>query len=120
MQQSQWHMEHVTSTKAMTKGFWDAIEIWIKKPHVANRRLCGTELLWQQHEVAMDADCLSCAGQIKLHAWSSDNHWSELVSKLESLNEGANRAHSIDVYVRDLLPKNLDRIPRVREVVLLG
>ena len=26
-----------------TGGFWSAIDVWIKKPHVVNKRLCGVK-----------------------------------------------------------------------------
>lgn len=27
--------------KCRPEGFWSAADVWIKKPHVANKRLCG-------------------------------------------------------------------------------
>ncbi|KAM4536522.1 putative tRNA (uracil-O(2)-)-methyltransferase [Odontesthes bonariensis] len=29
--------------KTLPEGFWSAIDVWIKKPHVVNKRLCGTK-----------------------------------------------------------------------------
>lgn len=29
--------------KSNTGGFWSAIDVWIKKPHVVNKRLCGVK-----------------------------------------------------------------------------
>nr|XP_040036582.1 probable tRNA (uracil-O(2)-)-methyltransferase [Gasterosteus aculeatus aculeatus] len=28
--------------KTLPEGFWSAVDVWIKKPHVVNKRLCGT------------------------------------------------------------------------------
>lgn len=27
--------------KCRPEGFWSAVDVWIKKPHVVNKRLCG-------------------------------------------------------------------------------
>ena len=27
--------------KTLPDGFWSAVDVWIKKPHVVNKRLCG-------------------------------------------------------------------------------
>jgi len=32
--------------KSTTEQFMCAVIVWLKKPHVVNRRLCGTELKW--------------------------------------------------------------------------
>ncbi|KAM8897274.1 putative tRNA (uracil-O(2)-)-methyltransferase isoform 2-T2 [Spinachia spinachia] len=29
--------------KTLPEGFWSAVDVWIKKPHVVNKRLCGTK-----------------------------------------------------------------------------
>ncbi|XP_046905134.1 probable tRNA (uracil-O(2)-)-methyltransferase [Hypomesus transpacificus] len=29
--------------KTLPEGFWSAVEVWIKKPHVVNKRLCGVK-----------------------------------------------------------------------------
>ncbi|XP_018526965.1 LOW QUALITY PROTEIN: probable tRNA (uracil-O(2)-)-methyltransferase [Lates calcarifer] len=29
--------------KTLPEGFWSAIDVWIKKPHVVNKRLCGVK-----------------------------------------------------------------------------
>ena len=115
----EWHIAHSMKTKAKEEGFWDAIEIWLKKPHVVNRRLCGAEILWQQNNMMIDTDCLSCVGHISQESWSEKGHWSQLLGVLTGLGKADDQG-CVDVYVRDLLPKQLDVIPRVREVVMLG
>lgn len=27
--------------KSLPEGFWSAVDVWIRKPHVVNKRLCG-------------------------------------------------------------------------------
>lgn len=29
--------------KTLPDGFWSALDVWIKKPHVVNKRLCGVK-----------------------------------------------------------------------------
>lgn len=29
--------------RTLPEGFWSAIDVWIKKPHVVNKRLCGAK-----------------------------------------------------------------------------
>lgn len=29
--------------KTLPEGFWSSIDVWIKKPHVVNKRLCGVK-----------------------------------------------------------------------------
>uniref|UniRef100_A0A3Q1GDU6 tRNA (uracil-O(2)-)-methyltransferase n=1 Tax=Acanthochromis polyacanthus TaxID=80966 RepID=A0A3Q1GDU6_9TELE len=30
-----------SESKSLPEGFWSAVDVWIKKPHVVNKRLCG-------------------------------------------------------------------------------
>ena len=36
----------VESVKSTAEQFMSAVIVWLKKPHVVNRRLCGAELKW--------------------------------------------------------------------------
>ena len=36
----------VESVMCTTEQFMSAIIVWLKKPHVVNRRMCGAELKW--------------------------------------------------------------------------
>lgn len=29
--------------KSLPEGFWSSVDVWIKKPHVVNKRLCGAK-----------------------------------------------------------------------------
>ena len=29
--------------KTLPEGFWSAVDVWVKKPHVVNKRLCGVK-----------------------------------------------------------------------------
>jgi len=39
-------VDQVESVNCTTEQFMSAIIVWLKKPHVVNRRLCGAELKW--------------------------------------------------------------------------
>lgn len=35
--------------KSLPEGFWSAVDVWIKKPHVVNKRLCGVKETESEH-----------------------------------------------------------------------
>ena len=51
----QWKEVHELTTKSNALGFYRALEVWIEKPHVVNRRLSGSILLNQQMVALGDA-----------------------------------------------------------------
>ena len=40
---------HKKSTKGSLELFLKSVSVWINKPHVANRRLCGTKIVAAKH-----------------------------------------------------------------------
>lgn len=40
--------------KTLPEGFWSAVDVWVKKPHVVNKRLCGVKET-ESEEVNRDA-----------------------------------------------------------------
>ncbi|XP_034532640.1 probable tRNA (uracil-O(2)-)-methyltransferase [Notolabrus celidotus] len=40
--------------KTLPEGFWSAVDVWVKKPHVVNKRLCGVKET-ESEEVDRDA-----------------------------------------------------------------
>lgn len=54
------------SSAGTFESFCDAVTIWINKPHVVNRRLCGSKILYQNSATDTTIDdflkeCLSCS-----------------------------------------------------------
>lgn len=54
------------SSAGTFESFCDAVTIWINKPHVVNRRLCGSKILYQNSATDTNIDdflkeCLSCS-----------------------------------------------------------
>uniref|UniRef100_A0A8C8DCP3 tRNA (uracil-O(2)-)-methyltransferase n=1 Tax=Oryzias sinensis TaxID=183150 RepID=A0A8C8DCP3_9TELE len=37
------HLKFPDNCSSPQKGFWSAIDVWLKKPHVINKRLCGVK-----------------------------------------------------------------------------
>lgn len=42
--------------KTLPEGFWSAVDVWIKKPHVVNKRLCGVKETESQNVDREDLD----------------------------------------------------------------
>ncbi|XP_037118567.1 probable tRNA (uracil-O(2)-)-methyltransferase [Syngnathus acus] len=39
----QFEVRFPAECESLPDGFWSAVDVWIKKPHVANKRLCGVQ-----------------------------------------------------------------------------
>ncbi|XP_047242775.1 probable tRNA (uracil-O(2)-)-methyltransferase [Girardinichthys multiradiatus] len=80
--------------KRLPEGFWSAVEVWVKKPHVVNKRLCGateTEsrdvdiedlriLLDKNDEESLqDVFLLLCSGVSPSNTHQKDKPWSSTV-----------------------------------------
>lgn len=37
------HLKFPGECKSLPEGFWSAVDVWVKKPHVVNKRLCGVK-----------------------------------------------------------------------------
>jgi len=40
------NVAEIECVNCTTEQFMSAVIVWVKKPHVVNRRLCGAELKW--------------------------------------------------------------------------
>lgn len=125
------------------EGLWNALQIWLNKPHVVNRRLCGTQNLVEEHVLTQrkdvhfpDPDTYSAIK--KSFVETKDVH--ETVIGLFSGGPDSpvhrkrtadgevvdvTKSHQVDekymeVIVRDLIPKQIDKCPVLRELVILG
>uniref|UniRef100_A0AAX7SQP5 tRNA (uracil-O(2)-)-methyltransferase n=1 Tax=Astatotilapia calliptera TaxID=8154 RepID=A0AAX7SQP5_ASTCA len=76
--------------KSLPDGFWSAVDVWIKKPHVVNKRLCGVKetdskdvdqddlrLLLHDPELFTDALLFMITGASAAH--EADKPWSSSV-----------------------------------------
>ncbi|XP_041842575.1 probable tRNA (uracil-O(2)-)-methyltransferase isoform X2 [Melanotaenia boesemani] len=75
--------------KTLPEGFWSAIDVWIKKPHVINKRLCGVketesrdldrdglQLLLDDAELFQDAMLFLSSGVLPAQTREQDKPWS--------------------------------------------
>lgn len=37
------HVTFPAGCKTLPEGFWSAVDVWVHKPHVVNKRLCGVK-----------------------------------------------------------------------------
>ncbi|XP_032439582.1 putative tRNA (uracil-O(2)-)-methyltransferase isoform X2 [Xiphophorus hellerii] len=86
--------EFPSGCKSLPEGFWSAVEVWVKKPHVVNKRLCGateTEsrdvdsgdlrklLDSNEEELLQDVFQFLCSGVSPAHTHQKDKPWSSTV-----------------------------------------
>ncbi len=108
-------------THASPLGFINGVAILVNKPHVINRRLCGAKILAQWH-TSMDCDLL-LRDLLKL---SSACNREEIVSAVSHISkvcivgDDSHNAAQVEITVRELLPKQLQRFPVLTEVILIG
>ncbi|XP_021377602.1 probable tRNA (uracil-O(2)-)-methyltransferase [Mizuhopecten yessoensis] len=112
-----------SNTKGQADGFADALTVWINKPHVINRRLCGSRIekiiyytcqngdsqLQTTFESAV-AEVLSKKTLINLNTKEDD--LCKEVPSLSTIPEGEGV-----VIVRGIHPKRDDSHPVVREII---
>lgn len=112
--------EEATVGKLSTVGtfetFCDAVTIWINKPHVVNRRLCGSKVLYQDSTSEEDL-----SGFIKKCLSSSERP--EQVHTSVDLEEVPSLSSIVDVsfyfVLREVFYKQVSQVP-TKEVILIG
>lgn len=96
--------------KTLPEGFWSAVDVWIKKPHVVNKRLCGVKETDSQD---VDRDALdSCVNGL------SDKAWTFLKSGL-SQSETHENNNPWKYSVRTFIPKVSCYGPKLHKEVIL-
>ncbi|KAM8939806.1 putative tRNA (uracil-O(2)-)-methyltransferase [Pelodytes ibericus] len=96
------------SHSALTAGFWAAIEVWLEKPQVLNKRLCGSTNQKRWQWTSAGAAGRECDGS------SVDGESQEVLESLRDLTEdepmlklirGSAEGGSVSVTLRTLIPK---------------
>ncbi|XP_030635578.1 putative tRNA (uracil-O(2)-)-methyltransferase [Chanos chanos] len=87
--------------KVLPEGFWSAVEVWIKKPHVLNKRLCGVKETEDKNvdteELEKHLCDLTCSGI---------QEWTEALSFLQAgTDEDHETAGRWCVAIRTIIPK---------------
>ncbi|XP_023201901.1 probable tRNA (uracil-O(2)-)-methyltransferase isoform X2 [Xiphophorus maculatus] len=109
--------EFPSGCKSLPEGFWSAVEVWVKKPHVVNKRLCGAT-----ETESRDVD----SGDLRKLLDSNEEEEEELLQDVfQFLGSGVSPAHTHQKdkpwssTVRTFIPKvNCYGAKQQKEVVL--
>jgi hypothetical protein len=127
-------MQHIQfdCKDGLPEGFLQSLDILLAKPHVLNRRLCGTKSVCQL-TVASRVSCTQLAAalfQLDSHkkiAFAARETFSELITSfLCKLNTSAQdtSVHREDlqyeILLRELLPRDLSKYYPLRELIICG
>ncbi|XP_058861112.1 probable tRNA (uracil-O(2)-)-methyltransferase isoform X2 [Acipenser ruthenus] len=100
-------------------GFWSAVDVWIHKPHVVNKRLCGAKTEEKKEVNVLELEQLLSGywyGDIK-DINSILNYLNEVNDVC--LNQPARKEEPRCFILRSLIPKvNTDGVPFKREMVV--
>lgn len=112
--------------------FRNAVKVWVEKPQVVNRRLCGVRIVFRS--IYLD-ECLnfifSSSNElvnVKRETWC--HSLKQQMQKIlhvdvgkyaEDAKVGSNSFHSdFELYIRELLPKAPERFGAIKDLVILG
>lgn len=130
-----WISAHSTITKGDFNGFLKAVDVWIERPHVVNRRLMGALIVkrtsverltsadierWLLDEGTDLKHETSGHEDVDLPVKSYVEEANELKGYGESYYSGSCEENKYTVIVRKLLPKQVDRKDAILELVVLG
>ncbi|XP_006822996.1 putative tRNA (uracil-O(2)-)-methyltransferase [Saccoglossus kowalevskii] len=127
----QWVDRGVLECKAEKAGFWKAIELWLQKPHVVNRRLSGAVLflrmdlppesvlaLIRQHSELLCREDFSTKS-LKDHTGFESNAVGSSPGAADDEDTVGCHGNIVTFCIRKILPKQLDRNKSVNECVVL-
>ena len=110
-----WKELNTVGTSGECCSFLDAIEVWIKKPHVVNRCLCGAKILWQFCSKDVTSTCLE---QLITGTGVSKEEQIKILNLVLQLQQ--NNTQELKICMRELLPKSLDKNSVLKELVVVG
>lgn len=141
-----WKNVYSNNTKADFSGFLKALDVWIEKPHVINRRLMGALIVKKapfEHLTEKDLACFFAdQRQQLLHTQSLQGSFasdtskkSEIGEKIclskgetdifeipgkDSFTDPADDEEGNSITLRKLLPRQLDKRDPIFELVFIG
>ncbi|XP_035690116.1 probable tRNA (uracil-O(2)-)-methyltransferase [Branchiostoma floridae] len=104
-------------TAAEPAGFWSGVAVWVDKPHVVNRRLTGAKevaRIWTNHRVIS-----TMLQQPRVFAGLSEESLQKRLADMKMDGRNEAEGDDLELIIRDLLPRQLERAKVVREVVVL-
>ena len=140
-----WENVHSQTTKADFCGFLKALDVWIEKPHVVNRRLMGALIIKEtsfEHLTGKDLDgffvdqkkhllegtftgTTECDASKHLESGEEfclDEGETDRLENHEQrhLSESVEHRDQDSIILRKLLPRQLDKRDAIFELVILG
>ncbi|XP_073331743.1 probable tRNA (uracil-O(2)-)-methyltransferase isoform X2 [Pagrus major] len=111
-------------SKTLPEGFWSAVDVWIKKPHVVNKRLCGVketesenvgrealELLLDDPELSHDVLSFLSSGGSPAQTHEEDKPWSSSVRTIiPKVNCYGTKLHK-EVILKDFARQQVSFLP---------
>lgn len=112
-----WSLKKSWETTAPEEQFWVAVDIFVNRPHIINRRLMGSEVLGE-----LPIKSYKCFDELKrlLFGFKSDLEIHELITKENNdlSNQTGLLSHKV-AFVKKVLPKHASLQPSL-EIVLKG
>ena len=97
-----------------------ALSVYINKPHVVNRRLCGAKILHCEHFESFNENLLNIE-RLKWRNRSCSNDAPLNVDLSSCISPDIKEDKELfQIVVRDLLPKQSDKFPTLRELIVFG
>lgn len=105
------------SSAGTFESFCDAVTIWINKPHVVNRRLCGSKIVYQNSTTDTNIDdflkeCLSCSEK-----YNSDAIHGSCVEEVPSLSSSIGATFYF--VIREIFHKQYSQLS-TKEAIIMG
>lgn len=103
--------------KTLPEGFWSAVDVWIKKPHVINKRLCGVKEHEEEERETLRRRLLGEPGSSSISPDVCPDVWSPLLSPGQTHGE----EETLSCSVRTFIPKvNCYGTKQHKELVVKG
>ena len=133
-----WDQVSLRVSEASTANrFMDAVTIWRQKPHVINRRLCGSELVWSEKLLLRSAQgkdfniarqvlqAVALKLPIDLETIAKFLHeefgnYGQLIGDDSKLHYVSSQHGELDITLRLLVPKHSARFRKVLELIVTG
>jgi len=114
-----WSKIHEIPIECTSKAFFDSVNVWIDKPHVANRRLSGSIMLKRvclPHENCKDLIKFACVTGSEITA----EDISSKIDKYLNCEDVSDDNSSFEIILRRLLPRLMAKSERLVEMVFIG
>ena len=106
------------------EGFNRALFVWIQKPQVLNRRLCGNKTICQFEMLLTSSvsEIFNKRHNLVQHVKidSTEEHIKNTMKDCFHQSEMDENSNRMKVILRELMPKEMERYRTVRELIVIG